>query len=220
MAYYDIDTDKFIKDNAPARKRLQFPVLDYLLKGLLNAFTRWVAIFKLYKEGGGFVWIAGTYNYGDLAGYNGRLYECTKNGTTTNPSDSSSWRLLFSYIGTNTSQLWNGTTMQLEYALNTYWGLTYSPTPLASSIYIVTNVIPDPQFLVSTSDTQTSTVGLVGGDSYVGPTYTLSTIPASFTVYVPFVWYFSNFALLGDGPLFASINPYVTEGTTYTISTY
>ena len=88
MAYYDINTDKFIKDNAPASNRLQFPVLDYLLKGLLNAFTRWVAIFKLYKEGGATNYAVGTYDYGDLVAFNGRVYECTKNGTTTNPSDS------------------------------------------------------------------------------------------------------------------------------------
>ena len=220
MAYYDIDTEKFIKDNAPARKRLQFPVLDYLLKGVLDAFTRWVSIFKLYKEGGATNYAAGTYNYGDLVAYNGRVYECYVNGTTTDPSDSNSWRLLFSYIGTNSSQLYNGTVMQLEYALNTYWGLTYSPTPLASDIYIVTNVIPDPQFFAGINETASSTVGLVGGDSFVGPTFALATIPTSFTVYVPFTWYFANFGLTGDGPLLASINPYVIEGTTYTISTY
>lgn len=220
MAYYDIDTAKFIKDNVPARKRMQLPVLDYLLSGLLNAFTRWVSIFKLYKEGNGPLYTPGTYNYGELLGYNGRLYECTKDGTTTDPSDSNSWRLLFSYIGTNSSQLYNGTVMQFEYALNTYFGLNYSPTPLASDIYIVTNTIPDPQFLVSTLDTQTSTVGLVGGDTYVGPTFTLTTLPKSFTIYVPFVWYFANFGTTGDGPFTSFVNLYVTEGTTYSISTY
>lgn len=219
MAYYDIDTEKFIKDNAPARKRLQLPVLDYLLKGLLNAFTRWVSIFKLYKEGGATNYAAGTYNYGDLVAYNGRVYECYVNGTTSAPSDSNSWRLLFNYIGTNNSQLWNGTVMQLEYALNTYWGLTYSPTPLASDIYIVTNTIPDPIFAVGTDDNNTSAVGLQISDGFVPLTYATATLPASFTIHVPFVWYL-NLSFDPDQKIRAFVNQYVTEGVTYSITTY
>lgn len=220
MAYYDIDTDKFVKDNAPARKRLQFPVLEKLLKGLLNGFTRWVAIFKIYKEGGATNYASGTYNYGALVAYNGRVYECTKNGTTTNPSDSNSWRLLFNYIGTNDSMKYNGTKMQLEYALNTYWGLSYSPVPMASDIYIVTNTIPDPVFAVGLDDTNTSVVGLDTSGSYVPLTYTNSALPKSFTIYVPFTWYVTNYGITGDNPIRAFVNLYVTEGTTYEIQTY
>lgn len=219
MAYYDIDTEKLIKDNAPARKRLQFPVLNYLLKGLLNAFTRWVSIFKLYKEGGATNYTAGTYNYGDLVAYNGRVYECLANGTTTDPSDSTKWRLLFNYIGTNSSQLYNGTVMQLEYAMNTYWGLSYSPTPLTSDIYITTNTIPDPIFAVGTDDNNTSAVGLEISDGFVPVNYVTATLPASFTIHVPLVWYLT-LSLDPDQKIRAFVNPYVTEGVTYSITTY
>ena len=220
MAYYNINTDKLVRDNVPARKRLQLPVLGPLISALLSAFTRWSKLFVKYKEGGADPYAAGTYNYGQFVGYNGRVYECTKNGTTTDPSDATSWRLLFNYIGTNESQLYNGTVMQLEYAMNTYFGLNFLPTPTASDIYIVTNTLPDPQFLVSTESTLSSTVGLQSSDSFVSLTYSLTTSPPSFTIYVPFVWYFANFGTTGDNPIRAFVNLYVTEGTTYSIQTY
>ena len=220
MAYYDIDTEKFIKDNAPARKRLQFPVLDYLLKGLLNAFTRWVSIFKKYKEGHTVIWSAGTYNYGDLVAYNSSVYECYVNGTTTNPSDSTRWRLAFTmWRGTNEGQQYNGTVMQLEYAMNRYWNLNFSNTPGASDIYITTNTIPDPIFAVGTDDNNTSSVGLEISDGYVPLTYATALLPASFTIYVPFVWYL-NLSFDPDQKIRAFVNQYVTEGVTYSITTY
>ena len=220
MAYYDIDTEKFIKDNAPARKRIQFPVLEKLIKGLVNAFTRWVSIFKKYKEGYTTTWTAGTYNYGDCVAYNGGVYECTQNGTTTDPSDSSRWRLVFTmWRGANEAQLYNGTVMQLEYAMNRYWNLNFVPTPMASDIYIVTNTIPDPVFAVGVSSASSSSVGVSSSDSYVPVNYASALLPKSFTIYVPFVWYL-NLSFFPDEKIGAFVNQYVTEGVTYSIQTY
>lgn len=221
MAFYDIDTEKFIKDNAPARKRLQFPVLERLLKGLLNGFTRWVSIFKKYKEGYTTFWNnSTTYNYGDCVAYDGKVYECFVNGTTTTPSDTSSWRLLFNlWRGTNEGQQYNGTVMQLEYAMNRYWNLTFSNTPGASDIYIVTNTIPDPVFTVGTDSVGSSSVGLVYSDGFVPLTYATATLPASFTIHVPLVWYLT-LSTDPDQKIRSFVNQYVTEGVTYSISTY
>ena len=49
MAYYNINTDKLVRDNVPARKRLQLPVLGPLISALLSAFTRWSKLFVKYK---------------------------------------------------------------------------------------------------------------------------------------------------------------------------
>lgn len=221
MAYYDIDTEKFIKDNAPARKRMQFPVLDYLLKGLLNAFTRWVSIFKKYKEGYTTFWNnSTTYNYGDCVAWDGKVYECYVNSTTANPSDSTRWRLLFDlWRGTNEGQQYNGTVMQLEYALNRYYNLTFSAVPMASDIYIVTNTIPDPVFAVGTDDNNTSAVGLEISDGFVPLTYATALLPASFTIHVPLIWYIT-LSSNPDQKIQAFVSQYVTKGVTYSITTY
>lgn len=221
MAFYDIDTDKFIKDNAPARKRLQFPALEKLLKGLLNGFTRAVSLFKKYKEGFTTFWNnSTTYNYGDCVAWGGGVYECYVNSTLSDPSDSTRWRLIFSlWRGSNESQLYSGSVMQLEYALNRYYNLTFSNTPGSSDIYITTNVIQAPVFAVGTDSTNTSTVGLATSESFVPVTYSASSLPASFTIHVPLVWYIT-LSTDPDLKIRSFVNQYVTEGVTYSITTY
>lgn len=222
MAYYDINTQKFISDNLPARKRVQFPVLDQLAKGLLSPFTRWVAIFKAYKEGVSTIYAPGTYDEYDMVVYNGQVFECYVNGTTTAPDDTSRWRLLFRlWRGTNEGQNYNGTSMELEYALNRCWNLTFSPIPLTSSIRVVTNIPPTPQFFASTIESTASTVGTtdVLAESYAGLTYSVASTPASFTIRVPLAWY-TGLGADAENKIRSFVNQYVTEGVTYNIQIY
>jgi hypothetical protein len=220
MAFYNIDTEKFINDNVPTFKRLQWPALSRLAKGLLTAFTRLVGIFIKYKEGGAVIYTAGTYNKGDLVTYNYQVFECYVDGTTSTPDDRGRWRSLFTnWRGTNEAQLYNGNSMQLEYALNRFYGLTFSNTPNTSSIRVATNTIPEPNFLVSTLASQSSQAGLTTSDNWVGLTYSSTAAPTSITIRVPIVWYFS-LSTNPDEKIRSFADNYVAEGLTYTIQIY
>lgn len=219
MAYYDIDTENFARDNTPQFKRERYPALLRFIVGLLKPFTRLISILKVYKEGTTNLWSAGTYQQGEIVAYNGQVFEAI-NTTTATPDDTANWRLIMNnWRGAYEMQTWSSSIMILEYALNTYWGLTYSTTPLASDIYVVTNVIPTPVFAVSPDSLTSDTIGLVGGDSYVALTYSVSSTPKSFTIHVPLAWYLT-LSTNPDEKIRAFADNYVCEGVTYSITTY
>ena len=220
MPYYDIDTENLVRDNTPQFKREQYPVLLRLIVGLLKPFTRLVNILKVYKEGTTTQWTAGNYAKGSIVAYNGQVFEAKLNTTGSTPDITSDWRLLTTmWRGAYEQQTYQSSTMMLEYALNRYWGLTYSPTPMASSIYIVTNTLQDSVFAVATDSQFANVVGLQSSEGVVPVNYSVSNITTNFTIYVPFVWYL-NLSFNADEKIRAFADNYVAMGLTYNITTY
>ena len=220
MAYYDIDTENFVRDNTPQFKREQLPVLLRFIVGLLKPFTRLINILKVYKEGTTDQWTAGNYNKGDIVAYNGQVFEAIVDTSGSTPDVTSDWRLIITmWRGAYEEQTYQSSTMMLEYALNKYWGLTYSPTPGASDIYIITNTMPNTVFAVGVDSQFSNVVGVSSSEGSVPVNYSVSTIPANFTIYVPLVWFF-NLSANADEKIRAFADNYVCEGVTYSISTY
>jgi hypothetical protein len=219
MAYYDIDTENFTRDNTPQFKREQFPVVLRLIVGLLKPFTRLVNILKVYKEGTINIWTPTFYNKGEIVMYGYQVFEA-KVDTSNAPNITADWRLITRFWrGSNEVQTYTSNTMMLEYALNRHYNLTYSTTPLASDIYITTNTLADSVFAVATDSTFSNVVGVDSSEGVVPVNYSVSTITTNFTIHVPFVWYL-NLSFTPDEVIRAYADNYVAMGLTYNITTY
>jgi hypothetical protein len=220
MAYYDIDTENLVRDNTPQFKREQFPVVLRLIVGLLKPFTRLVNILKVYKEGTTDIWTAGNYNKGDLVAYNGQVFEAKVDTIGTTPDITADWRLITTmWRGAYEAQTYATSTMMLEYALNRYWGLTYSTTPLASDIYVTTNTLADSVFAVATDSTFSNVVGVQSSEGVVPVNFSVSTITTNLTIHVPIAWY-TSLGLNANEKIQAFADNYVAFGLTYNITTY
>ena len=220
MAYYDIDTENLVRDNTPQFKREQYPVLLRLIVGLLKPFTRLVNILKVYKEGTTTQWTAGNYAKGSIVAYNGQVFEAKVDTIGTTPDVTADWRLITTmWRGAYEQQTYQSSTMMLEYALNRYYALTYSPTPLASSIYVTTNTLADSVFAVATDSTFSNVVGIDSSEGVVPVNYSVSTITTNLTIHVPIAWY-TSLGITPDKKIRAFADNYVAMGLTYNITTY
>ena len=140
---FNININKLISDLLPINKRTTY--IKTLTSGLLSAFNRMYQIFykSMIGDTPATTWSAGTYTAGAHVKYkNGSVYECMVSSTTAEPTASTDWlRILDSFIGSDESQNFNATKLELEYALNKRFGTTCVNPPSVSPIYI-SNITP------------------------------------------------------------------------------
>jgi len=217
---FNIDTDKMVSDLLPPEKRsIQN---KGLLKGLLSAFKRLHSIFYAYLIGDSTAttWSAGTYSLGAHVKYkDGSVYECVVSSTSTEPTSSTDWiRILDSFIGTDESQYFDGTKLELEYALNKRFGTTYVDPPSVSPIYI-TNITPAiVPFRVGGIESISSSSFYNTSDTFVINSY---TFPLSnlFTINIPTATY-NALGTTKEKIVRAFVDRYIPIGITYTITPY
>jgi hypothetical protein len=137
---YDIDFEGLAIDSMPPVQRNELNNL--LACKLCVDQSDLYDHFLFYKEGAELIlsiWTAGGYFFGDMVIYltTGEVYECMDSVTTDEPTTSTAWRkILNSFIGNDVAQHFNGTRIQLEYALNLRFFTNFSPVTDASDIYI------------------------------------------------------------------------------------
>jgi hypothetical protein len=217
---FNIDTDKLVSDLLPPEKR-DIPK-KALLKGVLSAFKRLHSIFYAYMIGDATAttWSAGTYTSGAHVKYkDGSVYECMVASTTAEPTASTDWlRILDSFIGTEESQNFNATKLELEYALNKRFGTTYVNPPINSPIYISNITPPVIVFRVGGIESISSSSYNNGSDSFVINDYSFP-LPANFTINIPSTTY-NALGTTKEKIVRMFVDKYNTIPLTYTITPY
>lgn len=219
MSLWSIDIAQLVRDLTPRTRRSTEQ--NALGSGLLSGVGRSAKILQEYRQGTAApAWSAGTYAKYDQVVYNYAVYESLEDGNTATPDDASKWgKILNLFIGVEDAQLYNGGKINLEYALNTYFGTTFSNTPGASDIYIQNNATPDFTFIAGLLEADSSAVGLSGSTEYIPLTYTAAAPVALFTIWVP-VAVHTALGTDADGIIRNFADRYVVAGITYDIDTY
>lgn len=194
MSIYNVILSQLASDLLPPKKRDE--ALIAKVSGLLSAWYRRSKSLKEFKEGSQPseypAYSAGTYNQYDTVTYEKATYECQIDGTTTEPTDKTSWlQLNKSFIGTNDSQLFNAGKLVLEYALNTYFGTTFNQPPTLSDIYINNTVSVVGTFRVGGTFAASSTVGQTVSPQFVPLTYSSGVVVPMFAINIPSAFYAS-----------------------------
>jgi hypothetical protein len=217
---FNIDTDKLVSDLLPPEKRSTSN--KGLLKGILSAFKRLHSIFYTYMIGDATAttWSMGTYTLGAHVKYkDGSVYECMVASTTAEPTSSTDWlRILDSFIGTEESQNFNATKLELEYALNRRFGTTYVNPPLLSPITITTLTSAIIVFRVGGIESISSSSYQNGSDSFVINDYSFPLL-ANFTINIPNGTY-NALGTTKEKIVRKFVDRYVAIGITYSITPY
>lgn len=218
MGLFNINLENLIRDITPPKKR-ETPLLTFI-KGLVSALQRAILRFTDYKEGTS----AGTFStsatkYEQIV-FERKLYECVNDTTgdpSTNPND---WVIINdNYLGMDSLQKFNGNTLSLEYALNTFFGTTFSPPPSTSDIYITTNIIATNAFMCGYDDTNSSMVGYTTSTEFITYDYTYTALPASFSINVPTA-FFVSLGADAEKIIRSFADNYVVTSKTYDIIQY
>jgi hypothetical protein len=219
MSIYNISLSKIVSDLLPPKKRTDEN--KSLLSGLFTAWHRRTQDLYDYKRGSGYTpYVAGTYNQYDIVIFEKGVYECWENGTTTDPTDTTSWKQLNkSFIGADESQYFNGNRIVLEYALNTWFGTTFNNPPTLSDIYITNNVNLAPIFRVGTTESASSSVGVESSSEFVPVEFSVNTPLPSFAINVPIAFY-TALGANAEQIIRDYADKYVATSITYEIITY
>jgi len=217
---FNIDITKLVSDLLPSNKRTTY--IKTLSSGLLSAFNRMYQIFYKFMIGdtSATTWSAGTYTAGAHVKYkDGSVYECMVASTTAEPTASTDWlRILDSFIGSDESQNFNATKLELEYALNKRFGTTYVNPPSNSPIYISNITPPVIVFRVGGIESISSSSYNNGSDSFVINDYSFP-LPANFTINIQTATY-NALGTTKEKIVRMFVDRYVAIGLTYTITTY
>lgn len=218
MGFWDINISQFVSDILPRSKRTD--EVKSLGRGLLSAFGRRAVGLQEFKEGtAASVYAAGTYAKYDQVVYNYALYESLEDGNTADPSDSSKWlKIADAFLGSDEMQLYDGTRIGLEYALNRWFGTTFNNPPTLSDIYI-TNNVPDYTFIVGVDEPDCNNVGIDSSDGVVPLTYSYSAAVPLFTINVPAAFY-AGLGADAEQIIRNFADNYVNTSITYDIQTY
>ena len=166
------------------------------------------------------IWYSSGYYYGDMVIYfpTGEVYECSVGVTVDEPTTSTDWRKVEdSFLGNDYAQHFNGTRIQLEYALNKRFFLNFSPVTNASDIYIVrqTRLYP---FISGGTENNSSSCFLHTSTEFCSDEDDFSLV-YNFKIMYPA----ADYALLGteaESIVRGFVDKIVTAGKTYSIETY
>lgn len=222
---YDVNFDLFGVQMLPTDKR--YNKLVRFVQSLLTP-AQWLRDLYggSYRTGStASAWSNGaTYAKYAQVKFNKQVYQSLEDGNIGNtPSNSpTKWALVQeNFIGVSERILYGGQKLTLEYALNKWFGTVFRQPNLVSDIYIGTNVIPVPAFIVGDTEPFSSTVGRTISSEYIGPTPVL-TVTSNFTIYVPEAVYNAlDPDMINNERIFRSFaDRYVPAGLTYNIETY
>lgn len=180
-------------------------------------------IFVDYKTGATYTdWVAGTYAKFAKVKYGQTIYESLVNGNTIPPPNTDYWRVYQqNFIGVDERILYTHQKLTLEWALNKRFGTTFNQPPLVSVIYITTNVVINPPFVVGGDEPISSVVYDVTGTEFIINSYTFSNF-FNFTIYIPVaVWTALSVDVAARDKIIRQfVDLYNTAGLTYNIVTY
>lgn len=219
---FDIDTDQQADDLMPPDKRgVRFLAFA---KAILKPLA-WLVNSIWYGWKDGTVpsdWAAGTYYKYDQVTFLNQVFECVVTSTSTDPSNLTDWRLIqTNFIGVSERQLYNGSKIELEYALNKWFHTTYRQDPAVADINIETKHAEIGYFITGTGLYDSSVVYATDSSEYVGVDQFI-TQAANFKVNIPSAVYV---ALASDDATRTQIvrnfvNKYVIAGVYYTVAPY
>ena len=182
-------------------------------------------LFNIYKNYSIYSnWTAGTYAKNAFVKYGKSIFQSIENGNTGQPTISNKWRLVSdNFLGSDFRLSITGEKLNLEYALNTWFGSTFrQPSVGISDIYITTNNIIDlPVFRVGINEFESTAVRSDGSDQFVINSYTFAT-QYNLTINVPTALFTSLGATteIRTSIVRAFADKYINAGLIYKIQTY
>jgi len=169
-------------------------------------------------------WTAGTYARNQLVKYNKSIFQSVENGNTTEPTQSDKWRLVSeNFLGSDFRLSITGSKLNLEYALNTWFGSTFrQPSVGNSDIYLTTNNISlAPIFRVGLTEIESTSVGTLTSSQLVVDSYSFAT-QYNITINIPTALYTSLGTTndIRNSVVRSFADKYINAGLTYQIQTY
>lgn len=219
MSLFDINIAQLVKDLLPSTHRTNEKLKQ--TEGLLSGFGRSAKILKEYKQGStATAYSPGTYAKYDQVVYNRSVYESLIDSNTDAPDIVTSWaKIIDVFLPSNETQYFDANKINLEYALNGYFGLTFNNPPTLSDIYITNNVNPTPTFICGLTTAQSSAVGLDSSGQFVPLTYTATALLPSFSINVPTAFY-AGLGADAEQIIRNFADKYVATSLTYNIIQY
>lgn len=182
-------------------------------------------LFTIYKDYSILpTWTAGTYAKNALVKYNKSIFQSVENGNTEQPTLSEKWRLVSeNFLGSDFRLSITGSKLNLEYALNTWFGSTFrQPSVGVSDIYLTTNSIAQaPIFRVGINEIESSSVGTDTSSQLIVNSYSFAT-QYNLTINVPSAL-FTSLGTTNDvrnSVIRSFADKYINAGLTYQIQTY
>jgi hypothetical protein len=222
--FYDIDLLTLIGDILPTDER----TIEnrWMMYGLFKGIERTHHSFLDFKRGADIssnwvLWFSTTFFYGDRIIYfnSGEVYECVVTSTSSEPTTSTDWvKVSDSFIGNDEIQLYNGSKISLEYALNRRFYTQFYQPPTQSDIYISTINTNPLVFVIGANASNSSIVYSNISSEFVINSNTFTTVN-DFTIFIPT----SLDAVLGTDAekiIRDFVDRYITFGLKYLIQTY
>jgi hypothetical protein len=169
-------------------------------------------------------WTAGTYARNQLVKYNKSIFQSVENGNTTEPTQSDKWRLVSeNFLGSDFRLSITGSKLNLEYALNTWFGSTFrQPSVGNSDIYLTTNnILPIPIFRVGLTEIESTSVGTLTSSQLIVDSYSFAT-QYNITINIPTALYTSLGTTndIRNSVVRSFADKYINAGLTYTLTIY
>lgn len=224
MALYSLDTD-FIGANllpTSLRKAIHLAWIKVILKPLSLLFDK---TFLKYKDGDTITTYNNgtTYTFGDTVKYTDKsIYELIVSSSVgVNPSNTTNWvKVNDIFIGTDERVKYTSQKLLFEYSLNRY----FEVPSIDPQIYITRNSIYTTPFVMGISGIYSAPMSKDSGfsTSFLGNSYTYSSLHFDYTIYVPTTLFTSLGSTLAnrENAVRNFADKYNLAGMTYSITTY
>ena len=217
---YNTTIESLLVPDKRTKKTLAFNTA--LVQGIANNHN---ILFTTYKDYTILPnWASGTYTKNDLVKYGKSIFQSIENGNTTEPTLSEKWRLVSdNFLGSDFRLSITGSKLNLEYALNTWFGSTFrQPSVGISDIYLTTNNIASiPIFRVGINEIESTAVGAITSEQLIVNSYSFAT-QYNLTINIPS----ALFTSLGttnevrNSIVRSFADKYINAGLTYQINIY
>jgi hypothetical protein len=217
---YNTAIENLLVPDKRTKKTLAFNIA--LSLGIANDHNLLFNIYKNYTILPS--WTAGTYAKNDLVKYGKSIFQSIESGNTGQPTMSDKWRLVSeNFLGSDFRLAITGEKLNLEYALNTWFGSVFrQPSVGISDIYLTTNNVIDlPVFRVGINEFESTAVRTDISDQFVINSYTF-TAQYNLTINVPIALFNALGATneIRTSIIRAFADKYINAGLTYQIQTY
>ena len=217
---YNLTVENILVPDKRTTKTVAFN--NALVAGIANDHSLLFTTYKEYQILAN--WTAGTYAKNSLVKYGKSIFQSITAGNTTEPTFSENWRLVSeNFLGSDFRLSITGAKLNLEYALNTWFGTTFrQPNIGTSDIFLTTNaVVPINIFRVGASERESSNVYLNISDQFIINSYSFLT-QYNLAINVPFAFYTSLGSTdeIRNSIIKSFANKYINAGLTYQITTY
>ena len=223
MSLYDLDFGQFVVDMLPPDKRGAVEV-SYLQDVFTAVQTDHDALFSSYRDGSaaGPYSNLNAYNLDEQVIFRKGVYQSQVSNNQTDPTNTDNWVLIQeNFIGIIERITYTGQKIELEYALNKWFGTTFRQPPVLSDIYIANSIIEKTGFRIGLAEDVSSTVGLQSSSGTIGAPTPFSK-EVGFVINIPAAIYDSldPIAANRDSIVRSFADKYVIAGIRYLIQTY